>query len=257
MPALRKRLLQVSGILAVLVLWELATGVLGIFKWFILPPPTDVFLAMADMVASGQLFVDAGWSLLRVLLGFAVAAAVAIPLGVAIGWFRELSYVLDPIIEIVRPIPPIAWIGLSLLWFGIGLGSAIFLVFIGAVFPILLNTIAGVRNVEKRLIEVALTFGASPLEVLAKVVIPAALPTIYTGLRVGIGIGWMCVVAAEMVAVKYGLGNRIIEASNILRTDVVLVDMITIGLLGLAINHVFQAVGARVFRWQQGVGKEA
>ncbi|HTY89920.1 MAG TPA: ABC transporter permease [Methanocella sp.] len=257
MPGLRKRLLQISGILTVLVLWELTTGVLGIFKWFILPPPMDVLLTMVSMITSGELLVDAGWSLLRVILGFIVAAAVAIPLGIAMGWIRELSYILDPLVEILRPIPPIAWIGLALLWFGIGLGSAVFIVFMGAFFPILLNTISGVRNVEKRLIEVAETFGASELEVLTKVVIPAALPTIYTGLRVGMGIGWMCVVAAEMVAVKYGLGNRIIEASNILRTDIVLVDMITIGLLGLAINYIFQIVGDRVFRWQQGVGKEA
>lgn len=257
MPRLRKLLLQISGVLIVLVLWELATGVFGIFKWFILPPPTDVLIAMVSMIMSGELFIDAGWSLLRVLLGFAVAAVIAIPLGVAMGWIKELSYIVDPLIEILRPIPPIAWIGLALLWFGIGLGSAIFLVFIGAVFPILLNTIAGVRNVEKKLIEVAYTFGASEPEILAKVVIPASLPTIFTGMRVGMGIGWMCVVAAEMVAVKYGLGNRIIEASNILRTDVVLVDMITIGLMGLAINYIFQIVGDRVFRWQQGVGKEA
>ena len=172
------------------------------------------------------------------------------------GWISEISFIVDPIVEIIRPIPPIAWIGLALLWFGIGLNSAIFLVFIGAFFPILLNTIAGVRNVEKRLIEVAYTFGASDWNVLRKVVLPAASPTIYTGLRVGMGIGWMCVVAAEMIAVRYGLGNLILEASNFLQTDRVMVGMITIGLLGLAINYIFQIVGDRIFKWQQGIGRE-
>jgi len=171
------------------------------------------------------------------------------------GWVPEISYFLDPIVEIIRPIPPIAWIGLALLWFGIGLNSAVFLVFIGAFFPILLNTIDGVRNVDKRLIEVAYTFGASDWDVLRKVVLPSASPIIYTGLRVGMGIGWMCVVAAEMIAVRYGLGNQILESTNLLQTDKVLVGMITIGLLGLAINYIFTIVGKRIFKWQQGTSR--
>jgi NitT/TauT family transport system permease protein len=255
MSRMSKIFLQVSGILLIIVLWELATGVFHVFKWIVLPPPTDVFMAMMSMALNGSLFVNAGWSLLRVLLGFLVAAAVAVPLGVAMGWLPEISYIVDPIVEVIRPIPPIAWIGLALLWFGIGINSAIFLVFIGAFFPILLNTIAGVRNVEKRLIEVAYTFGASDWNVLRKVVIPAASPTIYTGLRVGMGIGWMCVVAAEMIAVRFGLGNMILEGSNLLQTDVVMVGMITIGLLGLTINYVFQVAGNSLFKWQQGIGR--
>ncbi|HTX43460.1 MAG TPA: ABC transporter permease [Methanocella sp.] len=255
MPGLRKILLYGSGILLVLLLWELTTGVLGIFNRFVLPPPTDVFMTMVDDIMDGSLIMNAGWSLLRVILGFIVAAVVAIPLGIAMGWLQDVANIVDPIVEILRPIPPIAWIGLSLLWFGMGLNSAIFLVFIGAFFPILLNTIAGVRGVEKRLIEVAYTFGASDWNVLRKVVMPAASPMIYTGLRVGMGIGWMCVVAAEMIAVKYGLGNMILEASNLAQTSGVIVGMITIGLLGLAINYIFQVVGGYIFKWQQGIGR--
>jgi NitT/TauT family transport system permease protein len=255
MSRLSKILMQVSGILFIILLWELATGVFHVFKWIVLPPPTDVFMAMLAMALDGSLFVNAGWSLLRVLLGFFVATVIAVPLGVAMGWLPEISYIVDPIVEVIRPIPPIAWIGLALLWFGIGINSAIFLVFIGAFFPILLNTIAGVRNVEKRLIEVAYTFGANDWNVLRKVVIPASSPTIFTGLRVGMGIGWMCVVAAEMIAVRFGLGNMILEGSNLLQTDVVMVGMITIGLLGLAINYIFQIAGSYLFKWQQGIGR--
>ncbi len=178
MSRLSKILMQISGILFIILLWELSTGVFHVFKWIVLPPPTDVFTTMVSMALDGRLFVNAGWSLLRVLLGFLVAAAIAVPLGVIMGWIPQISYIVDPIVEVIRPIPPIAWIGLALLWFGIGLNSAIFLVFIGAFFPILLNTIAGVRNVEKRLIEVAYTFGASDWNVLRKVVVPAASPTI-------------------------------------------------------------------------------
>ena len=257
----RKLFLQILGILIILVLWQLVTGVLHMFKPVILPPPIDaetnanVFWAAVHLVQSGQLFEDAAWSLLRVLLGFAVAAAVAIPLGVLMGWSRTASYIVDPVVEILRPIPPIAWIGLALIWFGLGINSAIFLVFIGAFFPILLNTISGVRNVDRKLIEVACTFGASDLEVLRKVVIPAALPTIYTGLRVGMGIGWMCVVAAEMLNPQHGLGDLILTASQFAHTDEVLVGMLSIGVLGLLINAVFQLAGDRIFAWQQGVGR--
>ena len=265
MPNLRKMLLQLSGIIFILILWELVTAGLvishwtivqpGIFKWILLPPPQDVLLSAIAMILDGSLLIRAGWSLLRVLLGFLVAALVAIPLGIAMGWSRTIMYIVEPVVEILRPIPPIAWIGLALLWFGIGLNSAVFLVFIGAVFPILLNTIDGVRNVEKRLIEVAYTFGANDWEVLTKVVVPAALPTIYTGLRVGMGIGWMCVVAAEMIAARYGLGELILDSSNLLQTDKVMVGMITIGLLGLVINYLFQVAGTRIFKWQQGISR--
>ena len=257
MVPLRKLLMQISGLLLVILVWELATGVLHLFKPIILPDPYSVLIAAIDLARTGELFVDAGWSLLRVLLGFCLAAIIAVPLGLLMGWSRAASYIIDPVIEVLRPIPPIAWIGLAILWFGLGIYSAIFLVFIGAFFPILLNTISGVRNVDKKLIEVAYTFGASDPEVLRKVVIPAALPTIYTGMRVGMGIGWMCVVAAEMINPQYGLGNLILTASSFLRTDQVLVGMITIGILGLAINVVFQLVGDRLFAWQKGVSKEA
>lgn len=255
MPRLNKILMSISGILAVIVIWQIATANLHMFKPVILPPPSTVLVTMISMIGNGEIFMHAGYSLMRVLLGFAVAAIIAIPIGIAMGWVKEISYIMDPIMEVLRPIPPIAWIGLALLWFGLGLNSAVFLVFIGAFFPILLNTVSGVRSVDKKLIEVAYTFGARDLEVLRKVVIPASLPTIFTGMRVGMGIGWMCVVAAEMVAVKYGLGNLILEASNFLQTDRVFVGMITIGILGLVINVIFQLAGDRIFAWQKGVSK--
>ncbi len=255
MLPLRKLLMQVSGILFVILIWEIATGVLHLFKPIILPSPDSVLMAAIDLAQTGQLFEDAGWSLLRVLLGFIVAALVAIPVGVVMGWSRIASYVVDPVVEILRPIPPIAWIGLAILWFGLGLNSAVFLVFIGAFFPILLNTVSGVRNVDKKLIEVAYTFGARDFNILRKVVMPAALPTIYTGLRVGMGIGWMCVVAAEMINPQHGLGDLILTSSSFLRTDRVMVGMISIGILGLIINMLFQLVGDRIFAWQKGISK--
>lgn len=249
--ALKDLAVSSSGILAILVLWELATGVFHWFVWIVLPPPTDVFMTMVEMLLSGDLFINIGYTLLRVLGGFALAALVALPLGIAMGWIPLVSRIMDPVVEVFRPIPPTAWIGLAILWFGLGWNSSLFLVFIGAFFPIILNTIYGVRSVEKRLVEVAITFRARDLEVLKSVVLPAAAPTIFTGLRVGMGIGWMCVVAAEMIAVKFGLGNMILESSNFAQTDRVIVGMVTIGLMGLAINYLFVVAGKRLFSWQE------
>lgn len=249
-------LLGASGILTILVLWELITGVFHVFVWIVLPPPTDVFATMIKMILNGDLFVNVGYTLLRVLGGFTLAAAIALPLGIAMGWLPVVSKIMDPVVEIFRPVPPTAWIGLSILWFGLGWNSSIFLVFVGAFFPIIINTISAVRSVEKRLIEVAFTFRARDLNVLTKVVIPAAAPTIFTGLRVGMGIGWMCVVAAEMIAVKFGLGNMIIESSNFAQTDRVIVGMITIGIMGLLLNYIFVLIGRRAFGWQQSINRE-
>lgn len=255
MSRVSKTLMQLSGVLILIVIWQVATGVLQLVKPAILPPPSEVLLTTISMVMDGELFMHAGYSLMRVLLGFLAAVVIAVPLGIAMGWIREVSYIVDPVIEVLRPIPPIAWIGLAILWFNVGLTLAVFLVFIGAFFPVLLNTITGVRGVDKKLIEVAYTFGASDFEILRKVVIPAALPTIFTGMRVGMGIGWMCVVAAEMVAVKYGLGSLILDASNFMQSDRVLVGMITIGVLGLLLNVAFQLAGDRLFGWQKGISK--
>jgi ABC-type nitrate/sulfonate/bicarbonate transport system permease component len=243
------------GVVLLLAIWWAATDLFHLFKAVILPSPITVYDTFKDMISSGEIYQHAWNSLLRVLLGFAAAAIIGIPIGVIMGWVPWISLVVDPVVEIIRPIPPIAWIGLALIWFGIGLNSAVFLVFIGAFFPILLNTISAVRSVDKKLIEVAYTFGANDLTILRKVVMPAAAPTIYTGLRVGMGIGWMCVVAAEMVGANYGLGSLIMEAYGYLRTDIAMVGMISIGLMGLVINIIFQLAGDRIFAWQQGIGK--
>lgn len=249
-------LLGASGILVIIVLWELITGVFHVFPWIVLPPPTDVFATMVKMILNGDLFVNVGYTLVRVLGGFTIAAAIALPLGIAMGWIPVVSKIMDPVVEIFRPIPPTAWIGLAILWFGLGWNSSLFLVFVGAFFPIIINTIYGVRSVEKKLVEVAITFRARDLDVLRTVVIPAAAPTIFTGLRLGLGIGWMCVVAAEMIAVKFGLGNMIIESSNFAQTDRVIVGMVTIGLMGLALNYIFVFIGKRAFSWHQTLDRE-
>jgi len=247
---LKSILLRTIGIAVIIITWEIIS-ILNIFPWIFLPPLEDVLIEFLGMILRGDIFIDAGYSLLRVGLGFIVALGIAIPLGVIIGWFPLAFKIFDPLIEITRPIPPLAWTGLALLWFGIGLSSSVFLVFLGAFFPILLNTIAGVKGIDKKFIEAAHILGANEKQVLTKVVIPGSLPSIFTGIRIGMGVGWMVVVAAEMIAARHGLGSLIIISTNIGRTDRVLVGMIAIGILGLIIDYSLRHLSKRLFVWRE------
>ena len=153
------------------------------------------------------------------------------------GWSKTINDQVDPLIEVLRPVPPLAWIPLSILWFGIGDIQNQFIIFLGMFFPILLNTIAGVKNIEPNLIRAARCLGASETRILRRIVLRAALPQIITGIRVGLGVGWMALVAAELVGANSGLGFLINDARTLLRTDVVIVGMITIGVVGLIIDR--------------------
>lgn len=247
---LKNLLLRISGIAAIIIMWEMVS-LFNLVPWIFLPPLEDVLLELMNMVQSGEIFLDAGYSLLRVGLGFIIAAGLAIPLGIITGWFPFAFRIFDPLIEVVRPIPPLAWTGLALLWFGIGLSSSVFLVFLGAFFPILLNTIAGVKGIEKKLIEAAYILGANEKQLLKKVVIPGSLPSMFTGIRIGMGVGWMVVVAAEMIAARHGLGSLIIISTNLGRTDRVLIGMIVIGILGLTIDYALRHMSRRLFVWRE------
>ncbi len=195
----------------------------------------------------GHLFA----SLHRVVTGFLLAALLGIPLGILMGWSNTLQSALRPIIEVIRPIPPLAWIPIAILWFGIGLKSAAFIIFLGAFFPVLLNTISGVHLVNPVLVEASLTLGLSRWGILTKVLTPGALPSIFTGMRVGLGIGWMTLVAAEFTGVKsgYGLGYMIMTARDVQRPDLIVAGMATIGVVGYGMDAVLSFVRSRSLRW--------
>ena len=223
----------------VIVLWAILTTYTGIVPSYLIPSPYDVWTAFVDLLTSGTLISDTASTLTRVILGFMVAALVAIPLGILIGWSKTASNLSSLIIGILRPIPPIAWIPFAILWFGVGLGSAIFIIFLGSIFPILINTADGVKRTDKVYIESAYTMGASQFQTIKKVVLPAALPNIITGLKVGIGIGLMCTVAAEMIGSDNGLGYLILTATSMLDSASAIVGMLTIGLIGLGFDYCF------------------
>ncbi len=208
----------------------------------LLPSPLAVVETLVSLVATGKLWRDTGSSVGRIFLSWGLAAAVAIPLGIVMGRSERLERFVRPFVELFRPISPIAWIPLAVLWFGIGLSGKVFIIFIGSFFPVLLNTIAGVRGVPPILVTAARTFGCSPLQLTTRVCIPAALPTIATGLRIAFGTAWMTIIAAEMVASRSGLGHMIIDGMEILRSDVVIVGMAVIGLLGFFFDTIFRGV---------------
>ncbi len=243
--------------LAFLAVWQLLS-MTGILPSNRLPSPFEIILALKELLMFGLpqgkvLFYHCLFSLVRVLGGFLAAAAVAIPFGIVLGRSKRLHEMVIPIIEIIRPVPPLAWIPLSILWFGIGFKSAVFIIFLGCFFPIILSTISGVLSVDKVLIDAAKTLGAQEREIFYKVLLPGSFPSIYTGLRIAMGIGWMTLVAAEFTGVKsgYGVGYMIMTARDIQRPDYILAGMVTIGLIGFFLDLLLRLCERKALRWRE------
>ncbi|MDE2395984.1 MAG: ABC transporter permease [Burkholderiales bacterium] len=239
--------------LALLLAWQWASTVLlDETERALLPPPTAVAAAAWELLASGELMHHLFDSLRREFVAF-VWALAAVPTGIAMGWWKLADEQLNPVVEMLRPIPPLAWIPLSILWFGVGDIQNEFIILLGIFFPILLNTIAGVKGVEPNLVRAARCLGAGEAAVLRRVVLPAALPQIITGVRVGLGVGWMALVAAELVGANSGLGFLINDARTLLRTDKVIVGMAAIGLVGLALDLAIRELGRRALPWSRAL----
>jgi len=255
MPArLRGALLTVAFPVGVLVFWHFATYGR---KYSLIPPPSDVALELYDL-AFGGIFDDAYSqtlhvhliaSMTRVYGGFAIALAVALPLGLMIGRIPLVRQLLDPSLQVLRPIPVTAWLPLAMIMFGLGPRSAFFLVCLGAFYPILINTIFGVRSVDPRLFEAASMLGCTGSSQFFKVVMPASLPAIFTGLRLGLGFAWVVIVVGEMTGVQTGLGAIIMEARQLSRTEIVICGMIVIGVAGFITDRLVLLLGRRLLRW--------
>jgi sulfonate transport system permease protein len=223
---------------------------MGYIKQIILPPPSQVALTFLELLKSGAMPRHIGISVLRVLEGFGIAAMLGLSLGIAIGLSRTLDRISDLIIQVIKPIPPIAWIPLAILWFGIGEQSKVYIIFLGAFFPIIINTIDGIRQTDHKFIEVARILAVPRVKFVRQVVLPGALPAIMTGLRVGLMVAWMCVVAAELIAASSGIGYLIMDARQLSQSDVVLVGMITIGVIGKLMDSLIRRLEKRLIRWK-------
>ena len=238
--------LLASGLL--LALWHYSVIVTAT-KVF--PSPRDVEKGMAELLRHHVLWRDIIDSLRRVAVGFGTAVVLGIPLGLMLGWYPAANQVVNPVMQILRPISPIAWIPIAIIFFGVGDTAATFLIFLGAFFPIVVACINGVSNVPSVYRRAGRNFGLAPSRLLAKVVFPAALPQIIVGLRIALGIAWLVVVAAEMIAVDSGLGYLVIDSRNSgKRYDLVVAAMLMIGVIGLLLDIAFRRLETlKSVRW--------
>ena len=218
----------------------------------IFPTPWGVVTGTWELLRNGTLWEHIGASLMRVGAGFGLAVCFALPLGLWMGWVRGAYRTLNPLFQILRPISPIAWIPIAILWFGVGNASPIYLIFISSVFPMIVQTTSGVHTIEKRYLRAAENFGVSRSTLFKQVIIPAVLPQVLVGMRIGLGVAWLVVVAAEMIALHSGLGYMIMDSRNAgNRYDLVVAGMIIIGLIGLTLDTVMRLLeGARWVRWR-------
>jgi NitT/TauT family transport system permease protein len=220
----------------------------------IIPTPWQVALGIAELAREGLLLDHVTASLARVAGGYGAAAVLGIPLGIGMGWFPGLFAALNPLIQLLRPISPIAWIPLAILWFGIGDLSPVFLIFLASFFPIVVNTTAGVHTIERHYIRAAANFGVRGFPLLRLVVLPAALPHVIVGMRISLGVAWLVVVAAEMIALSSGLGFLIMDSRNAgNRYDLVVAGMVLIGVTGLVLDGLMRRLEQlREVRWRYG-----
>ena len=218
----------------------------------IFPTPWQVVTGANELVQTGVLWEHIGASLFRVGSGFLLAVAFAVPFGLWMGWVRGAFATFNPIFQMLRPISPIAWIPIAILWFGVGNASPIFLIFISSVFPMVVQTTSGVHTIERRYLRAAGNFGVSRATLFRRVVIPAALPQVIVGMRIGLGVAWLVVVAAEMIALRSGLGYLIIDSRNAgNRYDLVIAAMIIIGLIGLLLDGLMRLLeGLKAVQWR-------
>ena len=235
------------SVVLLVVLWELVARIIN--EALFLPTFSSVIVLFVKMIFNLELLPHIYVSMARTLAGFFLAVVVGIPLGLIMGWSRFWEKFWNPIISLVYPIPKIGLIPLFILWLGIGNSSKVAVIFTAAVFSIVLNTYPGVKGTPRYLIWSAMTMGATNWEVLFKVVLPHSLPYIFTGLRLAMGISWILLFAAEMIAAQTGLGHLILFAERMLQTDVVFVALITIALFGFIFDRIITIAGKRVCDW--------
>lgn len=235
-----------------IALWYVFTEIKPLFHPTLLPSPIAVVNIFVRLVKNGELAKHIVASLERIFWANLAALALGVPLGLAMGLYRPVERLLDGLLSIFRPIPPLAWVPLSILWLGIGALSVVFITFLAAFFAVIINAIAGARAVDKLHMRAALSLGASRRRIMTHVVLPTVAPYIFTGFRIAIGVSWMSIVAAELIAASSGLGYMITYYREVLRTDAIIVGMLTIGVIGLLMDLFTRWLEKRLMPWRQG-----
>jgi NitT/TauT family transport system permease protein len=244
----RSLLRGAAGIAAFLALWQLGVT-LHVSALAKVPTPLEVVGAAGTLLRDPRYYVDWLVSFRRVGAGFVIAQVIGIPLGLLMGWNATFRAATFPLFEVLRPIPPLAWVPLSIVFWPTSESSIVFVIFLGAFFTVLVNTIAGVRALDERYVRAAISLGASPSTIFRRIIFPGALPSIFTGMAVGLGITWSVLVAAEIIAGRNGLGYMTWEAYVAGSFPTIVVGMISIGIAGYASSALVRSIGARAMPW--------
>ncbi len=226
---------------------------LELAPFYVIPRPSLVAESLFRAAETGILWQDTWASLYRVLGGYVLGVVVGLSLGFTLGWFRSVAQFVDPIVQWLRPIPPIAYLPLVSLWFGFTYSAMVAVVFVGAVFPIFLTSAYAIGSMDRSIVEYARTLGASSWHLFLRVFVPASLPTIFTGLRIAIGVAWITIVAAELPGANTGLGARIFAARNMYDINQVVAMMVVLGLIGLILDLGMRKLEGRLFAWRKGI----
>ena len=241
-------LLYVTLPILVLLVWE-GAALAGQLKPYTMPEPKVIVTTTIQMLRSGELLQNIGVSIFLVLEGFFLALLVAFVIGLFVSLFPKFELFTDMVIQIIKPIPPIAWIPLAILWFGIGQNSKIYIIFIGAVFPIFLNTVDGIKGIDKKYLELATVYEVPKIQLVRKILIPGALPSIMTGIRLGLGNAWVCVVAAEMIGATSGVGYMLANGRSLSRPDIVILGMLIVGIFGKLMDDFLRFLRKKLITW--------
>ena len=236
---MKKTINIIGGFAILLIIWQLVFA-FGNYSEALFPSPKGVVKGFIELISDGVLFEDIRDSMIRFVIGYSLSVVLGITFGLILGWFRNIWGFINPIVQLLRPISPMAWLPFIVLWFGIGDLPAIAIIFIAAFFPILLSTVSAVGSVDQTYLKVAKNFGIKQPQVLTKIILPAAFPSIATGLHLALGTAWVFLVAGEMVGAQSGLGFLIIDARNNLRADMLMAAMVVIGVLGLLLDSLIR-----------------
>jgi ABC-type nitrate/sulfonate/bicarbonate transport system permease component len=243
---------RLSGVFLIVFLLACWEGMVrsGMIDALSFPAVSDIFLEWGKLIFSGVIFEQLGASLYRMFLGFAIASACGIFVGLMMGYFRWIDHLLEPLVELLRPVPTPAYIPIAILVLGLGTEMKVFLITAAAFFPVLLNTYSGVKHVDPVQIDTGRTFGLNALDILKRIVLPASIPHIFTGLRISLGISLIMVVISEMVAANSGIGYFILQAQRSFEVSQMYAGIFTLGLVGYLLNFIFIRIERKIVHWQ-------
>ncbi|MBN6887726.1 sulfonate transport system permease protein [Cytobacillus horneckiae] len=239
-----------------MIAWEYLSGT-GVFPPHLLPAPSIIFQSLLNMAVDGSLWGHTGITLYRLLIGFLIGTAAAVVVGAGVGYFAKAESLFDPLIQAFRSIPSLAWVPLFILWMGIGEPSKVVLIAVGVFFPVYLNIVSGIQGVDRKLIEVGKIYNFSSLKLIKRIILPAALPSFLVGLRSGLGLGWMFVVAAELMGASTGIGYLLVYGQNTYSPELIISSIVLFAILGKITDSILKGLESKALHWQDTIERKA